>query len=134
MCIVQSFDEDTLKYVAKKSELKLLMLTENDVPSDQKLDEWSKFIYAVGPSKTQIISVTPSVAGSTKFRLGNSTNLIEKCHKRNMKVHAYTFRNEDRFLDVDYGQDPYAEYEKYVKLGLDGFFTDFTASLNRYFT
>jgi glycerophosphoryl diester phosphodiesterase len=131
-CIVQSFDEDTLKYVSPKTELRLMMLTETGMPSDAKIDEWSKYIYAVGPSKNQIVPSRPSVTGSNKMRLGKPTDFVEKIHRKNMKVHAYTFRNEDRYLAVDYGQDENLEYEMFEKLGVDGFFTDFPATMHRY--
>ncbi len=46
---------------------------------------------------------------------------------------AFTFRNEYQHLNWDYGQDPYVEYERYLNMGLDGYFTDFPGSLNNYF-
>ena len=46
---------------------------------------------------------------------------------------VWTFRNEPRHLNWDYGQDPYQEYELFYNLGIDGYFTDFPASLKRYF-
>jgi len=49
-----------------------------------------------------------------------------------MKVHVYTFRNENHFLRWDYGQDPFVEYEAFLELGIDGFFTDFPGSLRRF--
>jgi len=45
---------------------------------------------------------------------------------------VYTFRNEYMFLPYDYGADPYREYDEFVKLGADGFFTDFPWSLSNY--
>ncbi len=44
----------------------------------------------------------------------------------------YTFRNEYEFLLWDYGQDPYEEYQRFLDLGIDGYFTDFAASLHRF--
>lgn len=49
-----------------------------------------------------------------------------------MEVHAYTFRNEYHHLNWNYGQDPYNEYETYLNMGLDGYFTDFPASAKRF--
>ncbi len=49
-----------------------------------------------------------------------------------MKVHVYTFRNENHHLRWDYGQDPYVEYQTFLDLGVDGFFTDFPGSLRRF--
>ena len=56
---------------------------------------------------------------------------VLQIHAKDMKVHAYTFRNEYQHLNWNYGQDPYVEYEHYLQAGLDGYFTDFSASLNR---
>jgi len=48
------------------------------------------------------------------------------------KTHVFVFRNEYMFLPYDYGADPYREYDEFVKLGADGFFTDFPWSLSNY--
>ena len=48
------------------------------------------------------------------------------------QVHVFTFRNEDIFLAWEYGSDPYAEYEQFYRARIDGFFTDFSASLRNY--
>ena len=47
-------------------------------------------------------------------------------------MHVYTFRNEDQFLLWNYGADPYREYEQFLKLDIDGYFTDFPWSLSHY--
>ena len=47
-------------------------------------------------------------------------------------MHVYTFRNENQYLAFDYGADPYKEYERFLQLGIDGFFTDFPGSLGNY--
>lgn len=64
--------------------------------------------------------------------LGKETNLVSLAHDRDMLVHAYTFRNENRFLPADYqrGDDKNAYgssfwlMQRYLDAGLDGFFTD----------
>jgi glycerophosphoryl diester phosphodiesterase len=53
------------------------------------------------------------------------TSLIEEAHAANLLVHAYTFRNEDRYLAPDYFGNPALEYEQFFALGLDGVFSDF---------
>ncbi|WJZ98566.1 hypothetical protein VitviT2T_017081 [Vitis vinifera] len=48
-----------------------------------------------------------------------------------LKVHPYTYRNENRFLHFNFHQDPYAEYDYWInKIGVDGLFTYFTGSLH----
>ncbi|CAB4065842.1 E3.1.4.46 [Lepeophtheirus salmonis] len=54
---------------------------------------------------------------------------IETIHSYGLKAHLYTFRNEWTDIPWDFGKDPYKEYEEYVRIGIDGFFTDFPATL-----
>jgi glycerophosphoryl diester phosphodiesterase len=54
------------------------------------------------------------------------TSLIRRAHKRGLKVHTWTFRNEPFRLAADYDGDPKAEYKLFFALGIDGLFSDFT--------
>ncbi|MCR5866364.1 glycerophosphodiester phosphodiesterase [Aquincola sp. J276] len=55
-------------------------------------------------------------------RVDGSTGIIEAAHEAGLQVHAYTFRNDSG----GYGfADPQAEMEYYLRLGVDGVFTDF---------
>jgi glycerophosphoryl diester phosphodiesterase len=50
-----------------------------------------------------------------------------------VQVHPYTYRNENQFLHFDFHQDPYAEYDYWLRnIRVDGLFTDFTGSLHNY--
>jgi hypothetical protein len=49
-----------------------------------------------------------------------------------LQAFLYTFRNEDVYLAWNFAQDPYREYDLYLSLGVDGYFTDFPATFNRY--
>ena len=51
--------------------------------------------------------------------------MIATAHSYGIKVHPWTFRNENKYLLYDYESDPYLEYEKFYQLGVDGYFTDF---------
>ena len=51
-----------------------------------------------------------------------STSLIADAHKAGLFVHAFTFRNEHKYLAGSYGGDPLGEYAKFFALGLDGVF------------
>jgi len=55
----------------------------------------------------------------------NSTTLITDVHSVNLKVHAWTFRNEKQYLAPDYQGNPQTEYEQFFELGIDGVFSDF---------
>ncbi|MBD2435347.1 phytase [Nostoc sp. FACHB-110] len=57
--------------------------------------------------------------------LGTPTTLIKDAHSVGLQVHAYTFRNESVFLASDYQGDPKKEYEQFINLGIDAYFTDF---------
>jgi glycerophosphoryl diester phosphodiesterase len=58
-------------------------------------------------------------------RVDGSTGVIEAAHARGLKVHTWTFRNDAS----GYGfADPKAEMQYYMKLGIDGVFTDFPAT------
>ncbi len=53
------------------------------------------------------------------------TSLVEDAHKLGLFVHAFTFRDEDRFLARSYRGDPHAEYRQFYRLGVDGVFSEF---------
>jgi glycerophosphoryl diester phosphodiesterase len=52
------------------------------------------------------------------------TTLIADAHAAGLFVHAYTWRNEARFLLATYGDDPVNEYVQFYCLGIDGVFSD----------
>lgn len=81
---------------------------------------------AVGPEKDMVVARRPD--GS----LGEPTGLVERAHAAGLRVHPYTFRNENHFLPTDlrrgaapqdYG-DAFAEYAAFLGAGVDGLFTD----------
>ena len=53
------------------------------------------------------------------------TTLVEDAHRAGLLVHPYTFRSEPFLLARGYNGDPQAEYLQFLRLGVDGFFTDF---------
>ncbi|WP_416673966.1 alkaline phosphatase [Egbenema bharatensis] len=62
---------------------------------------------------------------------GEVLPLITWAHAAGMQVHPYTFRNEERFLTLNPDgtpQTPEQEIEQVIRLGADGFFTDFPAT------
>ena len=55
-------------------------------------------------------------------RVDGSTGVIELAHQRGLRVHTWTYRNDAS----GYGfADPVAEMQYYMRLGVDGVFTDF---------
>jgi glycerophosphoryl diester phosphodiesterase len=59
-------------------------------------------------------------------RLLPPTSLIRRAHRRGLLVHTWTFRTERRHLAADYAGDPLREYLQFLRLGVDGVFSDFT--------
>ena len=65
-------------------------------------------------------------------KLGTPTQLIANAHQRGLEVHGWTFRAENTFLpnEFDSSADPAAfgdmagQVQAFVKLGLDGVFSD----------
>jgi glycerophosphoryl diester phosphodiesterase len=52
--------------------------------------------------------------------------LVSKAHKLGLGVHPYTFRNEGRYMALDFGNDPASELEFFGPngIGADGYFGD----------
>ena len=58
-------------------------------------------------------------------RVDGSTGVIELAHRKGLLVHTWTFRDDAS----GYGfADPKAEMQYYMRLGIDGVFTDFPAT------
>ena len=53
------------------------------------------------------------------------TSLVADAHRLGLFVHAFTFRNESRYLAHSYLGDPRAEYQQFFLLGVDGVFSEF---------
>jgi len=99
-----------------------------DMVKPAGLAEVAKYAQAIGPDKTLIIPTDP--AGNP----GPPTTLVTDAHQAGLKLHPYTFRNENQFLPAelrssanpdDYGK-AIDEDVRFFKLGVDGLFTDNT--------
>ncbi|HEY9169581.1 MAG TPA: glycerophosphodiester phosphodiesterase [Lutibacter sp.] len=115
-CILQCFDADELKRIRNefKSDLFLVQLIEFKI--DEKLEEIANYADGIGPWYPQIIK------GKDKNGKWQISGLVEKAHKYNLKVHAYTFRS-DKLGDFE-------TFEALLQVALyeadvDGIFTDF---------
>jgi glycerophosphoryl diester phosphodiesterase len=103
------------------------------------LAEIKAYADGIGPWKPYIVPVKgqlddagnlKDINGDGKVDLrdavsGNPTSLIEDAHKLGLFVHAFTFRNEGRYLASSYRGDPRAEYQQFFGLGVDGVFSEF---------
>jgi glycerophosphoryl diester phosphodiesterase len=114
--------------------------TYGDLTNPQGLAEIATYADGIGPWKRLIIPADPvdfngdgqpddlngdGLISDADYILQDPTSLIEDAHAAGLLVHAYTFRNEDRYLAPEYNGNPEAEYEQFFSLGLDGLFTDF---------
>jgi glycerophosphoryl diester phosphodiesterase len=116
-CILQCFDADELKRIRNefRCELFLVQLMEFK-KEEEKLEEIATYADGIGPWFQQIIK------GKDKNNNWLISELVEKAHKYNLKVHAYTFR-ADQLNDFE-------TFEELLKVTLydanvDGIFTDF---------
>ncbi|WP_236641955.1 glycerophosphodiester phosphodiesterase [Dokdonia sinensis] len=76
----------------------------------------------LGPWKPFIISHKTNNEG--KMELLPPSDFVYLAHKYNLKVHPYTFRNEDDKWRTD--ERPESEYELFFQAGVDGVFSDYT--------
>jgi glycerophosphoryl diester phosphodiesterase len=111
-----------------------------DLQTPAGLAEISTYADGIGPWKRMIVSVknvdangdgTPddlngdgTINDADRVTLA-PTSLISDAHEEGLFVHAYTFRNEERFLTSNYNSNPELEFRQFIQLGVDGYFTDF---------
>ena len=127
LCYIQSFSEDSLWSLSTKTKLPLVMLYDEPIPNQEaKLKNVSSICQGIGVWKNLIIPV------DKHNYLQSTTDLVTTGHKYNLKVHTYTFRNEDKYLAWNYTQDPYNEYQTFLDTQIDGYFADFPGSLKRF--
>lgn len=102
--------------------------TFGDMMTPDGLREIRRYADVIGPSHTDIIPRDHDGAWQAP------TSLIDDAHKAGLLVHSYTARPENLFLPrqlrssgarIDrHPEGMMAEIERYLTLGLDGFFTD----------
>jgi glycerophosphoryl diester phosphodiesterase len=117
--------------------------TYEDLQTPQGLAEIATYADGIGPWKRMIVSVQNVDANKDgkPDDLNNDgvindadrvtlapTSLVQDAHKVGLQVHPYTFRNEGRFLASNYGGNPAKEFEQFINLGVDAYFTDFPAT------
>lgn len=125
-CFLQSFDRESIRYFSGITQLPLVQLTSVTV-TNETLQEWAAYCYGIGPSKGLIAEVDPRTG-----YIRSVSDLIARAHAYGLRVHPYTFRNEYQYLAWDYRIDPHLEYQQFLDLGVDGYFTDFPGTLHRF--
>ncbi|HEX8505873.1 MAG TPA: glycerophosphodiester phosphodiesterase [Hymenobacter sp.] len=95
--------------------------TYSDLATDAGLDFVKTYADGIGPWK-------PFIQPYTATAKLPATSLIERAHARGLFVHAYTFRDESRYWMPFFQTSATEEYKTFYKLGLDGVFSDYTAT------
>ncbi|NMG06714.1 glycerophosphodiester phosphodiesterase [Brasilonema sp. UFV-L1] len=114
--------------------------TYGDLRTPEGLKEIATYADGIGPWKRMIVSVkgvdadgdgkADDVNGDGAVNDADKTTLppttlVQDAHDAGLLVHPYTFRNENQYLAADYNGNPELEYQQFIKLGVDGYFTDF---------
>ena len=104
-----------------------------DLLTSSGLDFIKTYADAVGPWKPYLVKTVNDGVERTgdgtltinDRRVDGSTGVIEMAHRKGLMVHTWTFRDDAS----GYGfKDPQAEMQYYMRLGIDGVFTDFPAT------
>ncbi|PHU15412.1 Glycerophosphodiester phosphodiesterase GDPD5 [Capsicum chinense] len=136
---IQSFAPTSLIYISNQTDLpKIFLIDDTNMPtqdtnqsyweitSDGYLDYIKEYVVGIGPWKDTIVPCSNNY-------LQTPSDLVARAHARNLQVHPYTFRNENKYLHFNFSEDPYNEYDYWInRIGVDGLFTDFTGSLHQY--
>ena len=105
----------------------------SDLLTSSGLDFVKTYADAIGPWKPYLVKTVNDQVdrnGDGRItindrRVDGSTGVIERAHAKGLMVHTWTFRDDAS----GYGfADPKAEMQYYMKLGVDGVFTDFPAT------
>jgi glycerophosphoryl diester phosphodiesterase len=92
---------------------------------------WKRTFVLTEELETPVDGNGDGVPEITEQLTGEVLPVVEDAHDAGLQVHPYTFRDEERFLVVDEDGTPQTaeeEYEQYIELGVDGYFTDFPAT------
>ncbi|WP_042341163.1 glycerophosphodiester phosphodiesterase [Calothrix sp. PCC 7507] len=133
---IQSFEVSNLKNLSTKTDLPLVQLlndsgkpydfvvggdsrTYADLVTPSELAKIAKYAQAIGVNKNLLIN------RDSNGKLLPQTSLVKNAHAAALQVHAWTFRNEDFFLPLDFQGNPRGEYKLFFSLGIDGVFSDF---------
>ena len=104
--------------------------TFKDLLTEEGLDFVKSYANGVSVWKSYIIKPVPKkIDENGDYKLedstGETTDLIDRVHANGLRINAFTFKNERRFLLNNYSNNPSLEYRKFFELGIDGVFTDF---------
>jgi glycerophosphoryl diester phosphodiesterase len=141
---IQSFETGNLHRLNKMTDVRLIQIMERggapddlvargstrtyaDMATSHGLAKISRYADGIAAGKGMVIARNP------RGFLQSRSNLVRDAHRVGLRVFAWTFRNENRFLPKEFrkGGNPNAkglprgEYRAYFDAGVDGVFTDF---------
>jgi glycerophosphoryl diester phosphodiesterase len=90
-----------------------------DLTTPAGLKDIAAYAQAIGAHKNLVV---PRDASGRSLP---PSTLVRDAHAAGLKVHVWTFRNEDAYLAADMKGNPAAEYALFLGLGIDGLFSDF---------
>lgn len=127
---IQSFEVRNLQRIAAMTRVRLIQLVDGaGGPADGAVAGYAEM---VTPQGLRRVARYAWGIGPNKAMLGEGA-LVRNAHAAGLRVHPWTFRAENRFLAPAFrrGEDPAAhgdlagEIGAALRLGVDGFFTDF---------
>ena len=97
----------------------------------EDIRQWSvdNNVDGFGPSKNALVTKTED-----NHIKDINVKFVEDTHAMGQLVHIYTLRNEYMNMEWDFGQDPYNEYDFYLNLGIDGYFSEFPKTARQFLT
>lgn len=120
---IQSFEVSNLQKLKTLTPLPLVQLiSDQGRPFDRPDLSYKEMINISG---LQQIATYASALGPSKSIINANDDLVQNAHQVGLKVHAYTFRNEDVFLPNHLQKNPEAEYRIFYQMGIDGVFSDY---------
>ncbi|WP_375404367.1 glycerophosphodiester phosphodiesterase [uncultured Sphingomonas sp.] len=127
---VQSFEVDNLKRLAGMTRVRLIQLLDAaGAPADGAAPSYAAM---TTPAGLRAVARYAWGIGPNKAMLGGGA-IVHDAHAAGLRVHPWTFRAENQFLAVPFRRegsprgDLRGEIAAALRLGIDGFFTDFPA-------
>lgn len=116
--VFQSFEIESLEYLAKFTDLPLVYLIETGYLK-MNISQYHNIVHGVGPDFEIVFNSD-----------GSSTEFVKEAHSYNLSIHPFVVR-DDRPL---YGWSRKQIYENIFKASIDGIFDEFPKSAQEYFS
>ena len=113
---IQSFEPPFVKKIDAMTDLPVVMLVSDKAALDAAMKvEGAPFWQGLGPAIPALFKAD-----------GSSSGIVEAAHAKGIAVHPWTFRDDAPMRDAPFNSEPSeASMRRALKLGVDGFFTDF---------